>query len=677
MLEVRIRQIRRRLILFRVLDFVLRAMTWASMVALVCVAVLKFVPPPVDSLQIALGILVAAVLGAVVAALSKRITPFQAALAADETLALRERLSSAWLLRGRAPSDPAVAALMEDAEAHAARINPASAFQFRFPRMTRWMPAALIAMVAVYSLVEQRDLFASDEPEEPRPAVANTTQLDRQVAAQRIEKVAEEAKRLGGGEAMGQIAQDLQRLSADVELGAKNSRQAAAEMSRVNDEIQLQKRELEKRTEPFRGIQGLQRAEKTRELRLDLKNNDFSSASSRLEEMAKKLEKSPQDDMTPLEKEQLAQELKDLAKQLRQDKETSEALLAAANALEQAAQPAPETPSGTPDGSQQQPSAGSPQSPMGEPGLPSPLPGMQAAQALRQASDSLQQQQRNMEMINRLDQLSAQAQQARQQLMQQGQGQQQKTGSGQQQPQQGQQSSGQQQAGQQGQQQQGGQQQGGQQGQRGQQQQQPGGQGQQQGQQGGQQQQDGGAGNQSGPQGQQGSQDGSGGQGQGQTRQQGDGANTGQSSQCQGQGDGQCQGQGGGQRQGQGQGKHPGQGQFSPNFSPNEGRGSGPGGRGRGGNVPDDGSLAIGFVDSLIQGEKNENGEIIAVIEIDAPAPVGESNVRYQKVFNAFQQRAADTMRNDTIPASYRDAVRGYFQAINPEQRTPRAANGS
>ena len=90
-------------------------------------------------------------------------------------------------------------------------------------------------------------------------------------------------------------------------------------------------------------------------------------------------------------------------------------------------------------------------------------------------------------------------------------------------------------------------------------------------------------------------------------------------------------------------------------MNPNEGQGSGAGGRGRGGKPPDDGSEAIGFSDTLIPGQKND-GEIIAVIQIDAPAPVGESNVQYKNVYNAYQQKASDTMKNDVIPVPQRRA---------------------
>lgn len=106
-------------------------------------------------------------------------------------------------------------------------------------------------------------------------------------------------------------------------------------------------------------------------------------------------------------------------------------------------------------------------------------------------------------------------------------------------------------------------------------------------------------------------------------------------------------------------------------MNPNEGAGSGGGGIGRGGRPPDDGSTALGFTDTFIPGEK-KGGEIIAVIQIDAPAPVGESNVQYQNVFNSYQQKASDTLKNDVIPATYRNAVRDYFKAINPEQQPKR-----
>ncbi len=71
----------------------------------------------------------------------------------------------------------------------------------------------------------------------------------------------------------------------------------------------------------------------------------------------------------------------------------------------------------------------------------------------------------------------------------------------------------------------------------------------------------------------------------------------------------------------------------------------------------------------MIRGEKNE-GEILAVIEIDAPAEKGESNVRYQQLYDTQAQKAADSIRQTEIPLGYRNAVRDYFEAINPNRRS-------
>jgi hypothetical protein len=102
---------------------------------------------------------------------------------------------------------------------------------------------------------------------------------------------------------------------------------------------------------------------------------------------------------------------------------------------------------------------------------------------------------------------------------------------------------------------------------------------------------------------------------------------------------------------------------------PNEGDGTGSGNPGRGGGeVPDDGSMAIGFSDVFIQGEQND-GEIIAVFEVDAPVPAGESRIDFTRVPAAVRQRAADSIQQTEIPAGMRNAVRGYFEAINLQQK--------
>lgn len=649
-------QVQRRLALLAVLDVSLRVMFFALLAALLLVAATKFFHEDFDPLIVSAALVGIAVGVAAVWAWARRLTPFEAAVRADGALALRERISSAFILADRAQHDPAVAALAEDAARFARGIDTSRDFRFKAPPHAKFLAVPLAAILGLHFFIGDFDLFGS-KPEDPKTATnAVKEETLRKVQAEQIRKLAESAKEasLEEDDQLAKISRNLERLSRDVSLGTKDRKSAAAEMSRMSDDIRMEKRQIERSQEPFKSLTGLNRSPQTKDLRSELKDQDFTGASKELEQLASKLE--GMESMSKEDLKELAEELKDLSEQTKDNPQSSQAFAEAAKAVEQAAQQMAQqnqqNQQQNPGGQETQAQNGqqgnqNQQQQSGQQGQQSSMPGIQAAQALRQASQAMQNQAEAKQMIAKLDQLQQQMQQ-QQQKQQSGQKGSQNPQNQQGQGQQGQSQQGQQQ-GQQGQGQQGAQSQPGQQGQ-----QQSGNSSQQQG------------------QGQQGDgQQGQSGQSQSQSGGQQSGAQSGQTSNgqqskpCSNCGSSQCQG---GQCQGQGSNQGNGQGQWNSQMNPNEGAGSGGGGIGRGGRPPDDGSTALGFTDTFIPGEK-KGGEIIAVIQIDAPAPVGESNVQYQNVFNSYQQKASDTLKNDVIPATYRSAVRDYFKAINPEQR--------
>jgi hypothetical protein len=121
-----------------------------------------------------------------------------------------------------------------------------------------------------------------------------------------------------------------------------------------------------------------------------------------------------------------------------------------------------------------------------------------------------------------------------------------------------------------------------------------------------------------------------------------------------------------GGQSGSGRGQMAGTGQWTPGESENQGMGMGGPGQGRGGQVQYDDSNKPTFVDTKLQGEKNA-GEIIAVMNVDAPALKGESKIEYQKVFTEYRQKADDAISREDIPASLQPMVKDYFDAISPE----------
>lgn len=648
-LQRKIAAIRFRLRLFRVLDWAFWGLLAGLCIAALLMLVVKFVPVGPVYLPIAGAIVAGAVLLSAIAAAFRRVTMFEAALRADVQLNLRERLSSALALADlHRQGEMAYAALEDDAVHYARALQPTRDFRYKAPRHARHTVWPALACVLLY-FAPTYDLFHKPAP--PPSMHTTTTAMTPEERKKEAEKIHELAKQARKREENLQIGEDLkfadklERLSQDVSLGRKDKKEAMAEMSRLGDDMKLQQRDMQKMTQPFKQIQGLKQADHTQDLQRDMKDQKFEAAAEKMQKLADDVAK-----MSAEEKQEVAEELKQLAQQTKDNEQMSDALQKAAEAVEQAAK-------------QQQ---------------------QQEQTAQQQPQQQTQQQQ---------------GQQGQQQQSQQGQQQQ-----GQQQGQQ------QQQAGAQQQQQQGGQQP----------QPQQGSQGQQSkpeqasaGQQGSQQQQQ--AANQSGSSnsqqsksqqsaaGQQSQQQAAAamkqasqqmqqmqqmaqqmqqlselqnqlsqcqGGGQGSSGQQAQsqsqpGPGQGQGQGGQGQQPGNSPGQGAGEQSGQGPGSSKnGQGEWAQGNTEAQGNGSGGPGRGNGGRPPDDGSSATGFVDSFIPGQKNE-GEIIAVFEVDAQVPKGESNIRYKNVPGELRQNAADAMRDTEIPVGYRNAVKDYFESIH------------
>ncbi len=673
-LEKKIKAIRRRLILFRFIDSLSRLVLISLILAVIYLLTSRLIVLPTDPFVVTGGLLGGAFLVAAILTYIKRYSLVKAAVMADEQLGLSERLSSALLLKNWHDEAGAVEALEKDAMRHATAINPSKDFRYKPNRLMKHLVWPTLIFAAIYAFMPQFDLLAKEAPpEDPDKAEVSPSTRERmkKQAARDIRELSKEAKK-AKEEAMveeaGKFAKELERLADDVSVGTKDQKAALAELSRIEDELKLERRKLARENQPFKQISGLKRAEKTRELQQALKNQDFAKAAEQMQKLAaEKLQQMNAQDM-----QDTADELQDLAEELKENKQMAEAMQQAADALKQAAeekkkeeqqqqqsqqqqgQQGQQSPQQQQQqngqqgqqGQQQQQQGGSqqqqggqqqqsqqasqqqqgsnPQQTGGQQGQQQQQQGStssaNAQQQMQQAAQAMQNQQQLMQQMAQLDQLQQQINQTQSSMMNQ----------------QSQQGGQQQNGGQQGQSQQQ-QQQGGQQGQQGQGQQ---GQGQQPGQ------------SDAGGEGQQGAQQE--GQGQGQGQQQGQG-------QGQGQGEGQGQGQG---QQGQGQG----QGDWKQGDPNQQGQGSGGPGQGQGGEPPDAGLIDVDFTDEMIHGQKNK-GEILAVIEVDAPAVRGESSVKYHQIYDTQAQKAADSMRQNEIPLGYRNAVKDYFEAINPNRR--------
>lgn len=341
-LERQLGRVRRRLILFRALDWA----AWATLGALVVVALLvgvsRLVPALAEwvsaSALILAAVVPAAAMAGALASLARRASLIEAALRADERLGLQERLSSALLLgRTALAAAPVYTALEADARRHAASINPRRDFRYRLPAPARHSVWPAMA-IGVLLFVPPVSLFGPTQAPAPAPMgreLPPLTERERQEQAAALRQLAREARQSAqetDAAADLELAARLERLSREVEMGIRDRKDALAEMSRLNDELKVEQQRLQREKQPFRQLRGLQQADQTRDIQKALKDGDFAKAAEKMAELSQKIGQ-----MDAAEKQQLAKELEQLAESLKDSPAMAEALRQAAEAVEQMA----------------------------------------------------------------------------------------------------------------------------------------------------------------------------------------------------------------------------------------------------------------------------------------------------------------------------------------------------
>ena len=207
-----LQRVRRRLILSAVLDRAVALLVWAFAAGTVYAIATKLAHALPSADRVGLWLAVAATVSAVAWTLARRPTLMDAATASDRALGLKERLSSAYVLAPRSEEDPMVAALIVDAEARAASLDPRKACPPRWPRRSRgaaltgvlYLAVLLVPQMSWFLKPEQKALRTEEQRQSKKlKAVAKRiervrhkeTEADRKQLAHRLKALAKEMKR--------------------------------------------------------------------------------------------------------------------------------------------------------------------------------------------------------------------------------------------------------------------------------------------------------------------------------------------------------------------------------------------------------------------------------------------------------------------------------------------------
>jgi len=263
----------------------------------------------------------------------RRQDEIQIALAVDDRLELREKLSTALHVRHR--DDAFARAAIEDAvtTARDARTREAVRRQFRVEPPNRWWASPLLLALAVAAglLIPQGDLFARELPEN---TVVAAPEVVRQSFEATIEKI-KESEELA--DELDDVLKELDPSKLDPESlktpeGAK--REAIKKLSDLNERIEEMMDEKGKTAEALKkSLEQLKSPSKdgpAKELSKALAEGNFDDAKKALQELQEQAEAG---ELSDAQKKALSDQLEDLSQQLAQMSKDKKAL---EDALQQA-----------------------------------------------------------------------------------------------------------------------------------------------------------------------------------------------------------------------------------------------------------------------------------------------------------------------------------------------------
>lgn len=307
------------------------ALLWAGSGACVWLVACRLFPLLSLTLEISGALVVAAIVYALYRTWRQRPDMRTAALAADERLGLRERLTSSLELEH--VEHPMVQAVHKDALKHLGLLNAGRDFPLFPTRSTRWAVVPMLLFGLGYILLPEFDLFGYQE----RALEAKVQMAERQKKAERLEQAAKALKAPDKVpvSALDAKAAELETLSEQLKSGKITEKQALAKVQSLKESLAQERQALESKSFLNKAGDKSSSNALTQGLAKDLQQGNMSEAKKKLDDLKKKLSEGKLSDK---EKSEMASELKEMAKELGKNGTTQmDAALAAALAKAAAA----------------------------------------------------------------------------------------------------------------------------------------------------------------------------------------------------------------------------------------------------------------------------------------------------------------------------------------------------
>ncbi len=304
-----------RLAFARGVEWTLRALFHAALVALAAVLVHKIFAWPLPVVPGLIGLGAAALAIGVAAAFLPGIPLHVAAGVVDERAGWKERLSSALAIRDVA--NPMEAALVADAVARLRSTSPSELIPLRAPGELKLIPLALLLTAGLAWWMPSFDVLGTS-------AEAKKKAEDKKKVGEALQKLQDKKKELEKGEAQSEaVKQIVKKIDAMVQEFEKNPpsdpKQALAQLNPLSDELKKMKDEAGKAQAMAERIQQAMQKDQGEagELGNLLKAGKFEAAAQELAKMRNALQEGK---LTPEQKEKLRKQMDKLAEELSKKK---------------------------------------------------------------------------------------------------------------------------------------------------------------------------------------------------------------------------------------------------------------------------------------------------------------------------------------------------------------------
>jgi len=318
--EKKVRRIRWRLEWLNFCRRFVRTLLLALFLLAAYVAASKFAKLPWDIATAASVLAGATIPVALVWAFLTHTNLRDAAIAADQRLNLRERLSTALAIGP--PSAPMETAAYADAEAHARGLRAHCVFPMPVWREIYYLPVPILLAVAIGLFVPEHRFLGREEKksEKPLPTAQQVELAKRLDGFQRaLKKMPANAPPIQ----MRELSRDLEQLVRDLKSKRLSQSDVLKKLSRISDRVAERKAAMEKKLEAARKVERFRSAEMTKKMADAIARGNFDAAEKELKKIAEKLKSG---ELSEKERKKLASELQGLSDALRDNPELSKAL---------------------------------------------------------------------------------------------------------------------------------------------------------------------------------------------------------------------------------------------------------------------------------------------------------------------------------------------------------------